>query len=521
MPMPANCYFCNLEGFKSAKTIIQFHSTFSFAKCLCICSLVFGLFSFAAQGQEFPPVVAKAYRLAQKLKVDSARTLLAQPMKGDAEACRLLALSYADFIEVLVGEADDEPAWLGPKVKTRFEALDDLNSTTAWARHARAEMILHEGLLNARFGNNVKAVITLRKAFLAGKENGKDFPTFLPAQKSLGIYNLLFGLAPSQYRWALRLFSVEGSADEGIADLKRSSSKLHAQQQESYFLLGLANIFLKDNPQEGTRLITQYIKNEPDDIAGLAALATVYMRGFQNQKGLSTALFAKQDASQVPFHYLKMLRGELYLQQLQYDSAISNLESYLAVCSQTRFVKDLHYKLFLAYYLKGNKEKANTYFYTIPSVGTIGSEGDRYAEYFSKRGLIPNKALLRSRLLFDGGYWAQADAMLDSIRFKDLPSTTEQTELAYRRARIAQKTGNIAKAKALFQLAISIGAEDPSYFAAMSSLQLGYLYRKEGKPDDAKSAFERVLTFPEHEYKDGLDYRANSGMKSLKRKPKS
>ena len=465
--------------------------------------------------------MARAYRLAQKLKVDSARLLLAAPLQGDDEACRLLALSYADFIEVLVGEADDEPAWLAPKMKARNNALEDMNSKTAWARHARAEMLLHEGLLNARFGNNVKAGLTLRKAFLAGKDNAADFPNFLPAQKSLGIYNLLFGLAPSQYRWALRLFNVEGNADDGLKDLKKSASQPNAQQQESLFLLGLANIYLKDNPIEGTRLINQYINNEADDIAGLAALATVYMRGFQNQKGLSTALFARQDASQVPFHYLKMLRGELYLQQLAYDSAIANLEAYLAVCSQTRFVKDLHYKLFLAYYLKGNKEKANTYFYTIPSVGTIGSEGDRYAEYFSKRGLIPNKALLRSRLLFDGGYWAMANAMLDSVRLRDLPSITEQTELAYRRARIAQKTGNNQQAIALFQLAISIGADDPSYFAAMSSLQLGYLYRKEKKIADAKAAFERVLTFPEHEYKDGLDYRANSGLKSLKRKTKS
>jgi hypothetical protein len=147
----------------------------------------------------------------------------------------------------------------------------------------------------------------------------------------------------------------------------------------------------------------------------------------------------------------------------------------------------------------------------------VGSDGDRYAQYFFDKGQIPDRRLLRARLLSDGGYNARACAVLDSIAPSSLHTLSEVTELAYRRARLAQRTKDTAAADRLFRLTISTAQQDPSYYAPMACIQLGEAALAHRQWQAAEDWFEKARTYPKHEYKKALDDRADAGLRRLRK----
>ncbi len=473
----------------------------------------------AVQAQPFVPLYGQAYRLALKLKVDSARQLTAAPATGpDIEAQRLLVQSMADFIECMVREDDQPPPGLEDAMTDRLDALADLPDRSPWPNYALGEAYLHRGLVLARYGHEVKAAYMLAKAYNRTKEVRRRWPAFLPARKSMGIYQMVLGLAPPlKDNWMLKILGLRGDVDGGLADLQAAADSANAQQPEAVLLYSMAQMYVRRQPEQGRALLLRYVNNQPDDLAGLALLATVYQQGQQHGRAQAAIRYMRKDAGHLPFYYPLLLEGDLYLQALKTDSAIVPLEKYLAVCSRKRLVKQLHYKLFVAYYLQGDSATANAHFYAIASYGEVGTDQDRYALHFFKRGIIPDKRLLRARLLYDGGFDERAQRTLDSVLPHQLRTISELAEVQYRRARLAQRRKDTAAAERLFLLTISTGGDDPSYYAPNACLQLGRIAYARKQWTAARSWFARVRTYPDHEYKQGLDEQADAWLNRVQR----
>ena len=486
--------------------------------CLLLFAGLLRLSAYPAMGQDFIPVYAKAYRLALKLKADSARLLTAIPSPDpEIEAQRLLIQSLTDMLENMVRENDDPPPGYLDRQDARIKTLDDVRHPGPWARHALAECYLHRGLSQGRFGQEIRAALSVTKAYSRSKDLYKDQPDFLPARKAVGVYQIVLGLIPGGRNWLMRLAGIKGDVEGGLVSLKQCAETPNAQQDEAILLYSLVQMYVRDQSEQGRANLLRYIHDQRDDLAGLTILASAYKYDHQQGRALAALKSIHRDGSHLPFYYPLLMEGELFLQDLQPDSAIPYLERYLAVCSQRRLVKNLHYQLFVAYYLKGDSLAANANFFAISSEGEVGTDGDRYALYFFKRGLIPDKRLLKARLLIDGGFTDRAQAILDSIPPGQLHSITDLAELSYRRARLAQRRKDTAAADRLFRLTVLTAADDPSYYAPMSCLQLGQIAYRAKRYDEARAWLERVSTYPVHEYKEGLDERARSWIKRVKK----
>ena len=474
--------------------------------------LALWLLAAATQAQTFEAPYARAYRLALKLKVDSARRLTTAPAAGpDAEAQRLLVQSMADFVECMVREDDDPPPGLDEAMAARLDALADLPDRSPWPAYALAEAYLHRGLVLARYGHEVKAAYLLTKAYTRTKDVRRRWPAFRPARKSMGIYKMVLGLAPPlKDNWMLKMLGLRGDVDGGLADLQAAADSTNAQQPEATLLYSMAQMYVRRQPEQGRALLLRYVNNEPDDLAGLALLATVYQQGQQHGRAQAALRYMRPAPGHLPFYYPLLLEGDLHLQALHTDSAIVPLERYLAVCSRKRLVKQLHYKLFVAYYLQGDSATANAHFYAIATDGEVGTDQDRYALHFHKRGIVPDKRLLRARLLYDGGFDERAQRTLDSVLPHQLRTVSELAELQYRRARLAQRRKDTSAAERLFLLTISTAGADPSYYAPNACLQLGRIAYARKQWEAARGWFARVRTYPDHEYKQGLDEQAQA-----------
>ena len=100
----------------------------------------------------------------------------------------------------------------------------------------------------------------------------------------------------------------------------------------------------------------------------------------------------------------------------------------------------------------------------------------------AKKGVIKkdnlNFRLLRSRLLYDGGYYEDARLEISSIEIQNI-NLDFQDEYFYRLARIESKlSSEDTTVIKYYQKAFEVGQNFNNYYAPMSALQIGLIMKK-------------------------------------------
>ena len=72
------------------------------------------------------------------------------------------------------------------------------------------------------------------------------------------------------------------------------------------------------------------------------------------------------------------------------------------------------------------------------SEGTTFLESDKQALKEAKKGITPHPSLLKSRLLFDGGYYEKAEEILILLNPEKFKNTINVIEYWYRLGRVSQ-----------------------------------------------------------------------------------
>lgn len=204
--------------------------------------------------------------------------------------------------------------------------------------------------------------------------------------------------------------------------------------------------------------------------------------------------------------------GMAKLYHLEADANVY-LENYVNEFKGKTFLKAAYLKLAYHYLLHQNKEKYNYYLQEIPKHGNEITDEDKAAEKESKGSGSPNVYLLKSRLLFDGGYYNESYTSLIRANKIDFKTSKEQLEFIYRLGRIQHKKKNYNKAITYYQIALKNGASYPYYFSANAALNLGLIYEELENNVKAKYYFEQCLTMKNHEYQRSIDQKAKAGLK--------
>ena len=144
--------------------------------------------------------------------------------------------------------------------------------------------------------------------------------------------------------------------------------------------------------------------------------------------------------------------------------------------------------------------------------GNSETDADKQANKDAKANKWPNALLLRARLLNDGGYNAQALALLENKTAKDFAKVEEQLEFTYRLARIYDDMENNDAAIKNYLSAISIGVNMTEYYASRAALQIGMIYEKQGNRQLAIEYYKKCLNMDDHDYKDSIDQKAKAGI---------
>jgi len=152
------------------------------------------------------------------------------------------------------------------------------------------------------------------------------------------------------------------------------------------------------------------------------------------------------------------------------------------------------------------------------SSGASLVDDDKQAIRESKSNAVPDKILLESRLLYDGGYYEKAHRLLtqNAASYKIYGKHT--LEFNYRLGRTAQALQNYPEAIKYLSNTINNGWDKPEYYACNAALQIGYIFESQDELEKAQRYFDRCLSIEPESYANSLHQKAKTGLDRIRDK---
>jgi tetratricopeptide (TPR) repeat protein len=434
----------------------------------------------------------------------------------------LYLADYADLLYLLV--AEDRAAYdrLEAEEDERLKRVRRMDDASPWNRFIQAEIKLHWAFVKIKFGHETSGAFNVIQAYRLASDNVRRFPNFLPNQKILGLLHVLIGSTPEQYRWVTNLLGLRGDVPGGRRELANVAAHDPIFGDEARLMDFLIRVYITKTDARQLGEFEEFVRQRPDNLLlrffGVAAL----IKEGHSETALGLLASRPTGPEYLPLPFFDYYRGDILLQKKQYVAAFAAYQAFLNAHRGRNFVKDATYKQALCAWLQNDDGRARTLLNRMREVGETTVEPDKVAQRFAEQfdAITPDrapaqKALMRARLAFDGGYYAEALDDLKSFSESNVPQPRDRAELAYRRARILHRSADSSRAAAFYERALALSDGQPWYFGAMSALQLGYLAQAKGQNQKARAYFEKALAFRKHEYKNSVDNKAKAALNEL------
>ena len=434
--------------------------------------------------------------------------------------------NYMDFLTLFIGEERNQYAKLKDNIPKRIGLLEKGNRSSPFFLFTIAEVNLQWAFIRLKFGDYTMAALEVRKAYQLFQENQRIFPDFLPNKLGLGVIHILAGMIPENYRWMARMVGVDGSMEKGLGEINQIAyyvgpdKTFRMFRPEAMFYLSVisANLVKDKATALGIiRLMEDSFSDEPRQVSPLLiyARASILMKNGYNENALGILTARIQDHNACPFYYLDYLEGMAKLNKLDFQAGVS-FKRFLDGFKGINYVKATYQKLAWIGFLKGD---TSLYFKNMALVKGLGNsivDEDKQAIHEAEKAILPNAILLKARLLCDGGYYNLAlKELLDNSLPSFLKTRKDFLEYSYRLGRIYHESGNNQKALLNYSQTIDRGKNEPYYFAAAASYQMGLIYENQGKYAKADSVYRLCISIRTPEYKTSLNQKAKAGLNRL------
>lgn len=488
-------------------------------KYLVFIFLLISLFTVHSQ----PQVVLNercesAYQDILSLKFNSAESLLALEKIENPDNLYVPYLeNYIDFLSVFISEDEELFNKLEDNKSERVNQIKRLDKDSPLRNFMLGNINLQWAVARLKFNEYFSAALEINKAYRLLEENEENFPDFIPNKISLGVLHIMIGLVPEKYHWLLNLINMEGNVEQGKEELRFvlqntiDNEAYNYLKNETLFYLGFVELNIYSDEKELDFLLSELDKADSTNLLLSYLSINILMKTGNNDIVLEEFQQLPDSKKYFPFYYLNYLAGESHLRKLDDKTAKKQFNVFLKHFSGQNFIKDAERKL--AWISLINYD-TTTYLKDIKKTAKIGYTNigqDKDAEREANSGIIPNIDLLKSRLLFDGGYYGKTDSVLQHMDTTGL-SDVQYIERIYRKARVAHKEQNIPMAKIYYVMTIDIGKKNPRYFAGNSALKLGEIYEAQAKKQDASYYYQLCLDIDFNEYESGIHSKAKAGL---------
>jgi tetratricopeptide (TPR) repeat protein len=467
----------------------------------------------------------QAYTDVMCLRFNRASTLMQSEKTLDPDnQVPYFIENYIDFLTVLIGEEEKDFTHFIDSRGPRLQKLAAQGKDSPWYLYSQSVIYLQSGVAKIKFNQYISASLDINRAYRLLTENQRKFPGFVMNNAGLGILHSLIGTIPAKYHWAMYSLSFEGTIPEGIAEIKKAYEQVAADPQlsfllpETVFLLSFATLNLSVDIPAAVNLAVKF-QNEPLPIYNESPLliytfANIYSRAGKNDKVIKMLTECPRTADRYPFHYLNYMLGVAKLNRLDADACYPIL-NFLGNFKGKNYIRAAYMHLAWYYLIQNKPKQYETYMERIKIRGNDQVDNDLEALRTAKKGIKPDITLLKARLLFDGGYYANAIHELDDFKATDAKTGLEYT---YRLGRIYHNWGKIDEAVPHYRETIKAGEKMPYYYAANAALQLGIIYEKRNDFASARTYYTEVLSMDFDEYHFSITNKAQAGLNRIKRK---
>lgn len=468
---------------------------------------------------DFDAKLQLAYSHILKLNLGEAEKLLGEEHREKpGNHLTLLYENYIDFLTGFITEEERDFVVLKKHVSQRLKIIskDKNNPASPFHLYVNAEIILQEAMLKIKFKEHVSAATDIRKAYRMVERNEAIFPTFILNKKLTGFLHVMVGAIPKQYHWLVEMAGMDGTVPQGTAELMELYDHLGGTEFVVYrdellfYLSNIHNSFAK-NESHGEQLLEWMLPSTAESPLIRYCYANVAMKMGKNDEALKVLSAPMKKEGVFQFHFLSYKEGLTRLRKLDF-SGEQDFRKFIAQFNGTNYVKAAWQKIAWIAFLKGDLKQYHECMLNCRESGGQFVDEDKEAMTEAIGNEPPNTLLLRSRLLFDGGYYKESLAEIAGKPLDSFPRYRDQLEVSYRFGRILQKLKQPERAMEYYRQTLKNGANSRYYFAANCALLLGMMHEERNELDKAKSYYNQCLSLDNHEYQNSIDQKAQAGL---------
>jgi len=469
---------------------------------------------------DFNPRAQRIYHKIFELRLTEALSLIAQLKIAEPDYLIAYHLeNYVDFFTLYVSEDEQVYERLKANRDRRLEKISAGNSNSPYYLYTQAEIRLHWALLKFRFEDYLSAFNDINRAHKLLLRNQALFPNFLGNKKDLGILHAAVGTVPDNYRWAVELLSsLEGTVEQGKREVEEvlaaGRRTAFPFQQETQVLYAFLLLHLDGRPEEGWRALENAGLKPAETPLHAFIMANVAMRTGRNDEAIRWLEQAPRGRTFLSFPYLDYMLGVAKLRRLD-TAGRRHLNAFVAATRGRHYIKEAYQKLAWAELLDGRPAGYRANLQLVLSKGTDAAGGDQNAEREAAAGQLPKLELLQARMLYDGGYYTRALAVLAPLREDGFSTFLQRLEYVYRKGRILHGLERYPEALATYNPAIELGQDNAAFFACNAALQAGLIEEKRKNTSNARRYFKQCLNLKPADYRTGLHQQAKAGLSRI------
>jgi len=411
-----------------------------------------------------------------------------------------------------------------------IDALDNEDENNPYRLYYMADLYIESAFANAMESNFITAAFNYRKAYNAVYENYELFPDFALNKKSLGIMNIGVGSVPKSYTWILNLLNLNGNINTGYTQLEDMLNLSIDNANYNYLFVETLMMYsfthgsytnTSTRPKVLERIYNDkyYLDKYKSNQLFIFSKISFHSHSNENEK-LITSLNTIQEeytSNHYKLYYLDYMYGEALLHKLDTNS-LKYYSRYINNFTGTNYIRACMQKSAWINLITKGEKYYQPYMQRILDEGTDLVDVDKLALKEAESKEIPNVELLKSRMLFDGGYYIKADSIIRLAKKNGkIITTRDKLEYTYRRGRIYDEWDKFDKAETYYKKCIKEARDYPYFYAAKSALELGYYYENIGNNTEAKAMYELILDLDFDEYQNSITQKAKSGLSRIEK----
>lgn len=475
----------------------------------------------------FNQTCSHAYLSASRMQIEQAKTMVKEAQKTDFDnQAYLFVCNYADLVELLINTDKADFQEFKIQCAERILILENIQTESPIKEAIIAELYFHRAMARLVFNEKIRAAFDLRKSKLLSNTNRKKHPDFDYNLKLSGLLNLITGSIPDHLKWAASLASLSGSVETGINEINKYYKSVKNDTLFSCFYpeavcLKLAVIqtfdpIAKAENKARTILFDPEIRKEISINRLLTFVCTDYMmKNGMNDHAIEILLSMNFDDSYLNFSYTDYLTG-IALQNKMDIRAVTYFFKYVLNSPNRNYVKASYQRIAWHYLLNNSPIKFQEYTQSVLKFGLQNSETDNAASEEAKSNVKPNLILLKSRLLFDGGYFDKSLEVLKQYK-PDIKISENNIEYLYRLARIYDEKGDKTTSLKYYNTVIAQASDKAWFYAANSCLMAGFMHEIKKENTIALKYYNACLKLNPNKYKTSIHQKAKAGKNRIEK----